>query len=401
MPRLDEKVSGMSREGMTPRERFKRVMNFRKADRLPWMEFQLDEAIVRWIKEGLPIEQVIRTRYDLDWDGAFQVVQPRPYTFDVSRYFAFDPILDPDTNVMLDVGPLPRYLLKTLQEDDDRVLCRNSLGVRMQYRKIDYSMPHFVDFPIKSLKDWEEYRKRLNPADPRRYPKDYTSEEYIEKFENSTLPTSLIVSGFYALVRELLGTAAAIPAFYKDPELIHDMMNSHADFLIEVYKDAVEGLKSRIDWVFWHEDLSCGSGPNISPRLFKEFILPNLKKVTSFFNKNGIDLIIIDTDGDPRALMPLFWEGGIRGIWPLEVTAGMDAVELRKQHGRTWRLLGNIDKRALAQGKEAIKREVDRKLPFLKEDGGYAVGLDHQFPSDVSLDNFTFYGNYVKNMARY
>lgn len=29
------------------------------------------------------------------------------------------------------------------------------------------------------------------------------------------------------------------------------------------------------------------------------------------------------------------WEGGIRGTWPLEVKAGMDAVELRKQYGRT------------------------------------------------------------------
>ena len=142
-------------------------------------------------------------------------------------------------------------------------------------------------------------------------------------------------------------------------------------------------------------------GRNISPRLFKEFILSNLKKVTSFFNKNGIDLIIIDTDGDPRALMPLLWEGGIRGMWPLEVTSGMDAVELRKKHGRTWRLMGGIDKRSLAQGKEAIKREVDKKVPYLKEDYGYIVGLDHQIPTDVSLEDFTFYSNYVKNATKY
>lgn len=394
-------MSSMSEGEMTPRERFKRVMNFRKADRLPWMESQLDETTVRWIREGLPIEQGVRTRYDLIYGGAMLIVQPRPYTFDVSRHFGFDPLLDTDRDVVIDVGPLPRHALRVLEQDNDRVLCKDPLGGKMQYRKIHYSMPHFVDFPVKNMKDWEEYRKRLNPADPRRYPKDYTSEEYIEIFESSTLPTSLIVTGFYALGRGLMGTAAVIPAFYKDPELIHDMMNTYADFLIEVYRDAVEGLKSRIDWVFWHEDLSCGTGPNISPKLFKDFILPNLKKVTSFFNKNGIDLIIIDTDGDPRALMPLLWEGGIRGMWPLEVTAGMDAVELRKKYGRTWRLLGNIDKRTLAQGKEAIKREVDRKVPYLKEDGGYMVGLDHDVPPDVPLENFTFYANCVKEVTKY
>jgi uroporphyrinogen-III decarboxylase len=88
-------------------------------------------------------------------------------------------------------------------------------------------------------------------------------------------------------------------------------------------------------------------------------------------------------------------------MWPLEVTAGMDAVELRKKHGRTWRLLGNIDKRVLAQSKEAIKREVDRKIPYLKEYGGYVVGLDHVVPSDISLENFTFYANCVKSMTKY
>ena len=72
-----------------------------------------------------------------------------------------------------------------------------------------------------------------------------------------------------------------------------------------------ETLESRIDWVFWWEDFAHGRGPNFSPKLFKEFILPNLKKVTSFLNKNGIDLIIVDSDGDFRVLMPLLWEGGI------------------------------------------------------------------------------------------
>jgi uroporphyrinogen decarboxylase len=365
------------------------------------MEDQLDETTVKWIREGLPIEQVVRTRYDLTYGGAMLIVQPRPYSFDVSRYFGFDPILDTDRDIAVDLGPLPRHVTKILEQDGDKVLCRDTLGGIMQYRKIDYNMPHFLDFPVKNMKDWQEYNKRLDAADPRRYPKDYTSEEYIEIFESSTLPISLIVTGFYAFGRGLMGTAAIIPAFYKDPELVHDMMDTYADFLIEVYKDAVEGLKSRIDWVFWHEDLSCGTGPNISPKLFKEFILPNLKRVTSFFNKNGIDLIIIDTDGDPRALMPLLWEAGIRGIWPLEVTAGMDAIELRKKHGRTWRLLGNIDKRALAEGKEAIKREIDKKVPYLREDGGYVAGIDHVVPSDVSLENFTFYANYIKNALNY
>ena len=395
-------MSKMPELEMTPRERFKRVMNFRKADQLPWIEMQLGDATTsKWMREGLPIEHVVRTSYDVQNGGAILIIGPGPYAFDVSRYFGFDLLNDSDRDLQIDLGPLPRHVPKILEQDGDRTLLNDSLGGKIQYRGLYYSMPHFVDFPVKTLNDWKVYKKRFDPADPRRYPKDYSSEEYIEKFESSALPTSLMVTGFYALGRALMGTASFVPAFYTNPELIHDMMNTYGDFLAEVYREAVETLKSRIDWVFWHEDLSSGSGPNISPKLYKEFILPNLKKVTSLFNKNGIDLIIIDTDGDPRALMPLLWEGGIRGMWPLEVAAGMDVVDLRKKLGRTWRLLGNIDKRVLGQGKEAIKREIDSKVPYMKEEGGYAVGLDHEAPGDVSLENFTFYADYVKGRAKY
>jgi uroporphyrinogen-III decarboxylase len=51
--------------------------------------------------------------------------------------------------------------------------------------------------------------------------------------------------------------------------------------------------------------------------------------------------------------------------------------------------------------KEAIKYEIDKKLPYLKEEGGYIPGLDHVIPPDVSLENFTFYANYLKKYLDY
>jgi hypothetical protein len=46
---------------MTPRERFKAVTQFRKPDRLPLYEWAGigDETMLRWIKEGIPIEKVV------------------------------------------------------------------------------------------------------------------------------------------------------------------------------------------------------------------------------------------------------------------------------------------------------------------------------------------------------
>lgn len=386
----------------TQRERFKKIMDFKKPDRLLWMEDQLDTTTLRWIREGLPIERVAQTHYDVGFGGSLYIFWPSSYTFDVSSYFGFlpPPPLSGAT-ITLDFCPLPRHTLRVVKETSDKVFCVTPFGGRMEYSKIDYTMPNFVEFPVKNRKDWEEVKKRLNPTDPRRYPKDYNSEEYIRLFEEATSPTSMVLNGFYAFGRGMMGTAGFTPAFYTDPELVHEMMNTYTDFMIDVMKEMVETLKARIDWIFWWEDLAHGIGPNISPKVFKEFILPNLKKVTSFLNKNDIDMVIMDSDGDFRILMPLLWEGGIKGIWPLEVKAGMDAVELRKEWGRTWRLIGNIEKDELLKGEEAIKREVDQKVPILKELGGYIPGLDHSIPPNVSLKDFTFYANYVKSLLDY
>jgi len=79
----------------------------------------------------------------------------------------------------------------------------------------------------------------------------------------------------------------------------------------------------------------------------------------------------------------------------------MDAVALIKKYGKQLRLVGNIDKRALIQSKDDIKKEVDSKLPFLIKDLGYIPSVDH-----CILKHFKYYVNLIKdyikeNLARY
>lgn len=50
---------------------------------------------------------------------------------------------------------------------------------------------------------------------------------------------------------------------------------------------------------------------------------------------------------------------GVDKIRPLERAAGMDARKLRREYGRDLILMGNVDKRALAEGREAIDKEVE------------------------------------------
>jgi len=108
---------------------------------------------------------------------------------------------------------------------------------------------------------------------------------------------------------------------------------------------------------------------------------------------------MVDTDGNHEVLTPLFIEGGVNCIYPLEVQVGMDAISLRKKYGRELRLVGNIDKRALSGSKDAIRNELDSKLPFLVRDLGYIPSVDHCVPADVPFENFEYYIGVIKDYA--
>ena len=99
---------------------------------------------------------------------------------------------------------------------------------------------------------------------------------------------------------------------------------------------------------------------------------------------------------------PLFRsiEGGVRGFYPLEVASDMDAGKLREQYGQEIVMWGNVDKRALAKGKEAINAEMDRLAPVV-EKGGFIPLVDHGVPEDISYENYLYYLERRKEITGY
>ena len=353
------------------------VMNFQKPDRLPFCEFLgfWPSTCNRWYREGLPIDLT------------------------VNEYFGFEDIRG--LKIKLDFGPIPRFVQRTVSEDERSKIIIDEMGVKQRVMKRGFSsdkgsgltIPQFLEFPVKNRKDFEEIKKRFNPHDPLRYPPNW-SEELIEYYETVDRPVRISLRGFFGKAREFMGLENLLKAFYMDPELIHEIMSFWSWFTIETMREAVENC--RIDYATIWEDMAYKNGPHISPKLFKEFMLPHYKEVTGFLRKNGVKIIMVDSDGNINPLIPLWLEGGVNCLYPLEVAAGVDAVSLRKTYGKRLRLIGNIDKRALIEGREAIKREVESKVPYLRETGGYIPSVDHLVPVDVSFENYKYYVNLLR-----
>jgi uroporphyrinogen decarboxylase len=130
-------------------------------------------------------------------------------------------------------------------------------------------------------------------------------------------------------------------------------------------------------------------------------MVPNYRRVNDELRKRGTDVIGVDSDGNLDLLIPLWLEAGINCVFPIEVAAGNDVAAMRREYGRDLLMIGGIDKRALARGKEAIDEELARRLPVVAG-GGYLPAVDHSVPHDISFENYTYYAErQAHECARY
>ena len=146
----------------------------------------------------------------------------------------------------------------------------------------------------------------------------------------------------------------------------------------------------RVDRLFIWEDMCYRKGSLIGPEMFRDFFLEPRKRYIGVARECEISIIDVDSDGNCMQLIPHWMEAGVNMQHPMEVAAGMDVVEVKKQFGADLTIRGGIDKRELAQDFAAIDREFERIRPAF-EMGGYIPAVDHSVPPDVPWDNYRYY----------
>jgi len=356
---------------MNSRERFLRTMRLEPVDHVPFFVSGGWQATTeRWVSEGMPRGTDLCDHFG----GDRQLYLPVHYGF------------------------APKFEDLVIEETDEYVVYVNHEGITMREIRghAETSMPQFIEFPIKTRDDFRRHldRLRLNFAD--RVPQNWV--ERCAGWRDRTDPLLLFADrygGFFGPLRNLFGLERLCTLFYDDPMFLEEVLDNRAQLMIEITERVLEDTD--IDYFAFWEDMAYKTGPLLSPALFKKYLSPRYKRVTEFLRSRGIDLIFVDSDGNVEELIPLWLDAGVNGVWPFEVAAGMDVVRLRKQYGSDLLMIGGLDKRALAQGREAIKNEVESKVPWMIEQGGYIPQVDHGVPPDVSWDSFCYFNEVLRS----
>jgi len=382
---------------MNARERFHGICDFSlKDDPFIWSVWAWAETIDRWYAEGLPVDNIDTMKpvnmHFLGYDHQIESIPPRGSIRGMGRY-GMDPWI-----VEID----PFFEREILEEDERYQVLRDYDGaIVRRKREGDYSIPEYLEYPVKNQADWDLYKKRLEPHSPGRWPDgwDRIQDKWLawpvkegqegRSWEERDFPLGMSNLSLYGNLRNYMGLENLSRALFKNKNLVLEMMDRQlwlaVEMLERVYRQGVT-----LDYVFIWEDMCFNKGPLVSPKWIREFMVPRYRKFTDILHKNGCKCVAVDCDGDIDLMLPIWIDSGINATFPLERTSGVDARSIRKKYGRDMILIGNIDKRALAAGKAEIDREVELVKDMIRP-GGYFVNVDHFVPPDVPYANMKYF----------
>ena len=356
-------------------DRTYKVYTGQPVDRLPDIEFGYwPQTIRRWLSEGLPLELTDDERNQM-------------FLRKLDDFFGFD---REGHGFSARIHMNPAFQEEVLERRGDKTLLRGRDGITAERYLNDVdesSIPHFIEFPVKTPDDWRDMKRRYRYEDATRHFGVREMEDVRIAAEEGRM-ISIFFVGFYGQLRNWMGTENLSYAFYDYPQMIHDMVTHWAGLCAR----QIERLPADIpiDFVSWWEDMAGKNGPLVSPSVFREFLQPGYRTVMDAARRRGCEIAHVDCDGTPHDIVATWLEEGVNVMFPLEVQAGVDPIAWRREFGPDLRLRGGINKYALVEGGAAIDRELERIRPLIDQ-GGFIPHLDHLVPPDVPYAHYCEY----------
>ncbi len=346
---------------MTPRELFRNIMHYGEFDRMPvWHWTGWDETIQRWIKEGLPA--------DSSQHHAFFQSEPLP------------------SGIPIHLGLFPGFPSEVLEETDTYKVIRQEDGVVAKHSKVGSTIPHYTDFLLKDASTWSAYKKRLQP-DPQRIPDNI--DQAIENLKASGQPIAFSTGSMVGWLRNWMGAENFCIASCESPDFVAEVANTISDLICWGIDQIAPKIEIDAGWAW--EDICFKSGPLIQPWVFQHAAVPAYRKISDKLRSYGCDLHIVDSDGRIDELAPMWLEGGVNVLFPIEIgTWNADPMAFRRQYGKELRVIGGINKLVLEQGRDAIDAEIERRKPLMA-DGGFIPLPDHIITPGTPLDDYRYY----------
>lgn len=261
-------------------------------------------------------------------------------------------------------------------------------GRRMMWETYEADGTVIVGYHGGVFKNFEDYEswERPDPHAPRRLAAYLAGKELQEEMNNEILSVPAI-AGIMEVSWEPFGFEAfsRILARPKQARKVFDDQGSLSVELTKILAD--QGAELILVW----DDYGFKNGPFMSPKNYKTYVFPWLKKICDEAHKRG-SKILLHSDGDLMLLIDDIVNCGVDALNPIEPTTAnpeYDIFKLNEKFGDRLTFVGNISPVVLATGTIQEIEEYSKKLiRELGPDGGYIFSSGHSINPAITLDRW-------------
>ena len=364
--------------------RLKTALRHQEPDQVPISNFFWGGFIRRWREElGLSADANPYYYYDLDWICTVPNMDPWIRSFE------------------------------TIKETPEEVVVKTGYGAIMR-KVFSCPMPEFIAWETDTLDKLEEARFD-DPCDPRRFFSagdnqiagvgdgfERNSPAWVETVKSlwPDFPVYGSMGECSECMTRFIGPQNHMMWMALEPERFGAVVNRVGQFYLDCTKGAIDAAARWLDgFVIWG-DVAYKKGTFMRPDYWRTYYKPWVKSIVEHCHAKGLD-VIYHGCGNVNSIFEDYAEIGVDAYNPLEVKAGMDAVDLRRRFGHRIGFCGNGDIQLWEKGDlEAIRRDVLRKLNAAKG-GGMIFQSDHSVSSAVSGHTYDYIVKLVREYGRY
>jgi hypothetical protein len=239
----------------------------------------------------------------------------------------------------------------------------------------------------------------LDPDDPARLPEDWDARVLGWQDRQRTVMLRVHHGFFLSIGVDNWRRFYQMMFLVKDePRLVRRMLEIQGEFNARVAECVLRDVQ--VDAAIFSEPIGDNHGPLISPRTYRELVLPTYQPILDVLRRHNVRTIILRAYANIYSLIPDLLKVGFNCLWVVEVRSqAMDYLRLRSEFGRDLRLIGGLDLDVLREDRETIRRELEIKVPPLLEQGGYAPLLDGRVREDVSWENYCYYRELLERLC--
>lgn len=363
------------------RKRFFTAVELEEPDVVPITDLGIDPPVVEKVTgiktPGLSIQAFSTGRVDA-WETNLKKVMA---TVEAYKRLDFDAVVVHDYS-LCHRGYVPKALDEnTFIDEWGRVMMNRS----------DTNTTWWVDGTIESPEDLGRY----DPPDPDASGRMEILEAVVKEMGEELVVIGMGHTCFMFSWEVRGGIDKLIIDLYRNPRFARKLMTKVADTCLKWAKMMMD---AGIDLLLLGDDYADNHGPLISPKLFREFELPHLKRVVNEAKRRGIP-VMKHTDGNIYLILDDIVNTGIVGLHPMEPGA-MDIGDVKERYGDRIFVGGNVDCRhVLPYGSEEdVRRDVRRVINDASPGGGHILTSSNSLHANVKAENvFTM----VKETRKY